>query len=131
LGFVAGLRTFTAPAVLWLMRHGGPAAYALGALALAEYAADLNPKAPPRTGTFGLAARVLSGGFCGWAVSAAAAFPVVAGVLIGAGGAVAGAYLGLAARTRATLLIGRVPAALLEDLVAIAAAYCTVLMLVV
>lgn len=127
LGVVAGLRTFTAPAVLWLLRHSGWTAYGLGVLALAEYALDLNPKAPARTGAVGLTARLISGAFCGWALTTAAGSPVVLGALLGAAGAVAGAYGGLAVRTRMIALIGRVAAALLEDAFAIAASVAIVL----
>jgi uncharacterized membrane protein len=130
LGIVTGLRTFTALAVLWLMRHTGPIAYLLGVGALLEYAGDLHPSTPSRTAPFGLAARLVTGAFCGWAVTHAANAGI-AGALIGAGGAVAGAYGGLAVRTRAILLLGRVPAALLEDLVAIGSAYCVVSFLVI
>jgi uncharacterized membrane protein len=125
LGLVAGLRTFTPPAVLWLMRFRSPAAYALGAVALLELAADLYPKTPARTAFFGLTARILSGAFCGWMVSAAGGSPW-ANAGLGAIGAIAGAYLGLAGRTSAIAVIGGVPAALLEDAVAIGAAVAIV-----
>ncbi len=127
LGVVSGLRTMTAPAVLWIVRHGGAAAYGLGALAALEYAVDLNPKAPARTSPPGLVVRVLSGAFCGWAVTVAGDAPVVLGAVLGACGAVIGAYGGLAARSRTIALIGRVPAALLEDLLAIAGAVLIVI----
>jgi uncharacterized membrane protein len=120
LGFLAGLRTFTAPAVLWLMRVGTPFAYVLGFFALAEYAVDLYPKTPSRTRPFGLAARACSGAFCGWTVMSHGGGPIAAGAQLGAAAAVAGAYVGLAARTRAAKILGPVPAALLEDLIAIA-----------
>ncbi|HEY2473959.1 MAG TPA: hypothetical protein VGI19_04075 [Candidatus Cybelea sp.] len=126
LGFLAGLRTFTAPAVLWLMRRGTPLAYVLGVLALLEYVADLSPRTPARTQPFGLIARACSGAFCGWAVTSQSGAPVVAGVLLGALAAVGGAYAGLAARTAAIERIGRVPAALLEDAVAIVASVAVV-----
>jgi uncharacterized membrane protein len=128
LGLIAGLRTFTAPAVLWLIRHRTPAAYILCVLALAEYAGDLYPSAPPRTKAAGLVARLFSGAFCGWAVTSSAGGSVLGGV-VGAFGAVIGAYLGLAARTRAVGLVGRVPAALAEDAVAILGAVALVLAL--
>jgi uncharacterized membrane protein len=126
LGFLAGLRTFTPPAVLWLMRRGTPVAYLLGVLALAELALDLYPKAPPRTGPGGLVARACSGAVCGWAVAAASGSHAVAGALIGAFAALVGAYAGLAARCRAIELVGRIPAALLEDAVAIAGSIAVV-----
>lgn len=126
LGFLAGLRTFTAPAVLWLMRRGSALAYVLGALALLEYAGDLHPKAPPRTMPLGLVARACSGGFCGWTIASAAGTSAFVAVLLGALAAVAGAYAGLAARKFATGRVGRVPAALLEDAVAIFASIAVV-----
>lgn len=122
LGIVAGLRTFTAPAVLWLMRHTGPVAYALGALALLEYGGDLYPKTPPRTSPGGLIARLLSGGFCGFVLASAAGVPTIFGALLGGIGAIVGAYGGLAARTRSIAAIGPVPAGIAEDAVAIGAA---------
>lgn len=122
LGCVAGLRTLTAPAVLWLVRHRSPAAYLLGVLAVLEYAGDLSPRAPARTQAFGLGARLLSGAFCGGAVALPSGVSLFLGALVGALGAIVGAYVGLAARTRAIRLIGRVPAALLEDAVAIVGA---------
>jgi uncharacterized membrane protein len=126
LGFLAGLRTFTAPAVLLLMRRGTPLAYALGVLALAEYALDLYPKTPARTTPFGLLARACSGAFCGWTVTSSSGSSGAAGALAGAVAAVVGAYAGLAARSRAIGRIGRVPAALLEDVLAAAASVAVV-----
>lgn len=122
LGIVAGLRTFTAPAALQLARHRGPAAYALGVLAILEYGADLSPRVPARTSPGGMTARVLSGAFCGWTVTADAAPSRSHGAALGGCGAVIGAYLGLAARTRAISSVGRIPAALMEDGAAIAGA---------
>jgi uncharacterized membrane protein len=121
LGFIAGLRTFTAPAVLRLLRHPDKAAYVLAALAVAEYAGDLNPKAPPRTAWFALCGRALSGAYCGWALEDSSD-AATANALLGATGAVVGAYVGLAARRRGMELFGAAPAALVEDLAAIAGA---------
>lgn len=126
LGIAAGSRTFTAPAVLWLVRHRGPWAYVLGVLALLEYAGDLYPRTPSRTVPAGLMARLVSGAFCGWAVTTAAGESVVSGVLLGICGALIGAYGGLAARRRGIALIGAVPAALLEDVIAIVVALAAV-----
>jgi uncharacterized membrane protein len=127
LGIVAGLRTFTAPAVLWMIRHTGPVAYGLGAVAILEYLGDLYPGAPARTRASGLVARILSGAFCGWMLATAAGISPALAAVLGAAGAVVGAYGGLAARVRAIALIGAVPAALLEDAVAIAAAVAIVM----
>jgi uncharacterized membrane protein len=126
LGVVAGLRTFTAPAVFWLMRHRSPVAYILGLLALLEFAGDLSPRTPARTGAIGLSARVISGAFCGGAITAPAGHSLFLGALCGAIGAVVGAYAGLAVRVRAIALIGRIPAALIEDFIAIAGAVAIV-----
>ncbi len=123
LGFAVGLRTFTGPAVLWLVRHGGAWAYVLGALALLEYAIDLHPGAGARTQPRGLIPRIVSGAFCGWAVSSSStgAFIAIA-IVVGAVSAVIGAHVGLAARLKLIATIGRVPAAFVEDAVAIAVA---------
>lgn len=129
LGLVAGLRTFTAPAVLWLLRHGGYPADGLGVLALLEYGADLHPAAASRTAAGPLIARLASGAFCGWAVTNGTEL-MPWGVALGVAGALVGAFGGLRARLRAIALVGAVPAAILEDCVAIALAVVVVLGLV-
>lgn len=126
LGLVAGLRAFTAPAVLWLSRHPGPWAIGLGILALLECGLDLVPNAPPRTSTSGLLARAVSGGFVGWMAGLAAGRSSIAGAIAGAIGAVIGAYGGLAIRLRLSAAIGNVSSGLLEDAVAIVAAVAIV-----
>ncbi len=126
LGIVAGLRTFTPPAALWIMRHGGAWAYVLGAAAIFEYLGDLHPKAPNRTAATGLVARFASGAFVGWWIAVSSADLAIVGALAGALGAMIGAYAGLAARMRASALLGNVPAGLFEDIVAIAAAVALV-----
>jgi uncharacterized membrane protein len=129
LGIAAGLRTFTAPAVLWLMRHNGLWAIVLAVLAVLEYAGDLHPKAPARTGAVGLTARAIAGAFVGWSIAslagADAATTTIAAVA-GIVGACIGAYGGLAIRLRAMAAIGAVPAALLEDVIAIVVAVVVV-----
>lgn len=127
LGVVTGLRTFTGIAVLWLIRHSGPAAFILGGAAIFEYGFDLVPNVPARTSGGSLIGRLFAGGFCGWAVTAAAGGAPIAGALLGACGALIGAFGGLAARRRASSSIGPVPAALLEDAVAIGGAVLLVL----
>jgi uncharacterized membrane protein len=123
LGTVAGLRTMTAPAVLLLVRRPSRAAGVLAVMALAEYAGDLYPKAPARTAAGPLLARIASGAFCGWYVNRSGPRTrAVAGPCAGALGAVAGAYGGLLIRRRAMARIGPVPAAIVEDVVALAGA---------
>ena len=56
-----------------------------------------------------------------------AAAQVFWGALLGVCGAIIGAYGGLAARRRAIVITGRVSAALLEDLVALAGAVLIVM----
>jgi uncharacterized membrane protein len=126
LGIVSGLRTFTGPAVLLLMRHRGFVAYILAAAAVFEYFFDVHPKAPPRTSSPGIVARLLSGAFVGgWAAVITRVSPAV-GAVVGAIGALIGAYGSLAVRRRLIAAIGNVASGLLEDLVAIAAAVAIV-----
>ena len=122
LGVVAGLRTFTAPAVFWILRHGGIWAIVLVVLAVAEYGADLHPKAPARTSAGPLVVRILSGAFCGWAITGGGA-----GAALGVAGALAGAYGGLAVRKKLSDAIGAIPSGLVEDAFAIAAAVLIVM----
>jgi uncharacterized membrane protein len=122
LGIVAGLRTFTAPAVLWLIRHGGIWAWVLAAAAAIEYAGDLHPKAPARTRAVGLTARVISGAFVGGAIGASSGQSAIPGIVAGVVGAMIGAYGGLAMRVRLVAVMGNVPSGILEDVVAILAA---------
>ncbi len=122
LGCVAGLRTFTAPAVLWLMRHTSLLAYLLGIVALAEYLADLLPNVPARTSVGPLVLRMASGAFCAWGLTWSGGGSTVAAAVAGALGAIVGAYGGLALRMRAIAVIGPVPAALAEDVVAVVGA---------
>jgi uncharacterized membrane protein len=129
LGVVSGLRTFTAPAALWVMRHRGPLAYVLAAAAVFEYFMDVHPKAPPRTSTPSIAFRLISGAFVGWWAAVAAGISPISGAIVGAVGALAGTYGGLAVRRRAIAAIGNVASGLLEDVVAIAAAVLIVVRL--
>lgn len=122
LGFVSGLRTFTAPAVLWIMRHRGPWAYVLLAAAAFEFFYDVYPNAQPRTSAVGLGARIISGAFVGWWVAVATGISPVMGAIVGGIGALAGACGSFAVRRRAIAVIGNTASGLLEDIVAIAAA---------
>jgi uncharacterized membrane protein len=126
LGIVSGLRTFTGPAVLWIMRHGGPWQYLLAAAALFEYFYDVYPKARPRTSTPAMLVRILSGGFVGWWASVATGTLPAFGAIAGAIGAVVGAYGGLAVRRRAITAMGNLASGVLEDIVAICASVAIV-----
>lgn len=126
LGVVSGLRTFTGPAVLWFMRHGGPWAYVLSAAAVLEYFFDVHPNAPPRTSPPGLVGRLASGAFVGWWVAVAGGGSPLTAAAVGAVGAVLGAYAGLAVRRRAIAALGNVASGLLEDAVAIVASVAIV-----
>jgi len=141
IGIVAGLRAFTAPAATswaarlgWLHLSGTPLAF-LGAavtpwiltlLALFELYKDQAPgmgsrKAPPAFG-----ARILSGGLCSAALGAGAG-SLVGGLVAGVIGAVAGTLGGYEFRARLAKAFGRdLPAALVEDVIAIGLAFLTV-----
>jgi uncharacterized membrane protein len=121
LGLVAGLRTITAPAVVRLIRDRNIGGYIAGLAALAEFAGDLSPNAPPRTQRAALLARVSTGAYSGRRL-ARSSDCAIQGAVLGGAGAIVGAYAGLAARRCAIELVGPVPAALLEDVVAIAGA---------
>ncbi|QMS88248.1 hypothetical protein HUN01_11830 [Nostoc edaphicum CCNP1411] len=121
LGLVAGLRALTAPAALFLAR-GGIIGIVLAVLAVAEFIGDMLPQIPSRTSPPALIARILSGGIVGWLVTGANSSFAFVGALFGIVGALVGAYGGRAVRIAAIERIGAVPAALAEDVVAIALA---------
>src|SRR4029079_12822412 len=87
--------------------------------AVGEYVVDVLPNTPSRTQARGLSARVVSGAFVGWMISAMHAGSGVWGAVAGIAGAVIGTYAGHAARLAAIDRIGGYPAAIVEDLVAI------------
>jgi uncharacterized membrane protein len=124
IGLVVGLRTFTAPAVLlWVRDRGGFWAILISVGAIIEYFGDVHPKAPARTSPAGLVPRILAGAFCGWQLAAMHGGSTIGGAVLGAVGAVGGAYGGLALRKKAIDAIGLVPSGLLEDTIAIGLAY--------
>jgi uncharacterized membrane protein len=128
LGIVAGLRTFTAPAALYLAR-GGVAGYVLAVLALGELVGDMLPKIPPRDSPPALAGRVVAGGFTGWMLCVFLGGTPVAGAVAGVAGALAGTYGGKAFRLALIAGMGPVPAALVEDVLAIVLAILAVTMI--
>jgi uncharacterized membrane protein len=136
IGFVAGLRAFTAPAAVawaarlgWISLGGTPLAFlrttaSVGiftTLALVEYVTDQLPKTPSRTTPGPLAARAVTGALSGAALALAAGQPLVGGIVLGAIGGVTGAFAGYQGRTRSVKAL-RVPdfvVAVAEDLIAI------------
>ena len=85
IGFVAGLRSLTAPAVVawaahlgWIHLEGTPLAFmgskwtaaVFTVLALVELVGDQLPQTPPRTGTVGLSARIVTGALTGACLAA-------------------------------------------------------------
>ena len=137
LGVIAGLRAMTAPAaVCWavalgrLNLAGSPLAFLevsavpwiASALALGELITDKLPKTPSRKVPVSFGARILTGGFSGAAVGLASG-ALLPGLVLGAVGAVIGTLGGAAARGRLAAALGRdLPAALIEDLVAVGGA---------
>ena len=122
IGFVSGLRAFTSLAALALSRGFGLWGIVLGLGALGEYVADASPKIPSRTAFPSIVIRPLSGAIAGWFISAWHGGSPVAGAIVGAIGALLGTYGGHAARAAAITKVGAIPAALTEDVVAIALA---------
>jgi uncharacterized membrane protein len=136
IGAVAGLRTLTAPAAVawaakigWLHLQNSPFAFMastwavvlFSVLAIFEFIGDLLPSTPNRTAPAPLAARIISGGFCGACVCASANHSLFAGAALGAIGAVFGAFTGYELRK---LLVSRfnlkdIFVALSEDAIAL------------
>jgi uncharacterized membrane protein len=141
IGIVAGLRVFTAPAaVSWAARLGWlhlaetPLAFLGSAvtpwvftlLALFELYNDQRPGTGSRKALPAFIARIVSGAFCGAAIGAAAG-SLAGGLIAGALGAVAGTLGGYDFRARLARAFGRdLPAALLEDVLAIGLAFLAV-----
>jgi uncharacterized membrane protein len=136
IGVVAGLRAFTAPAVVcwaahlgWINLHGSHLAF-LGSiitvvivtlLAIFELVNDKLPKTPNRTTPGPLGFRILTGGLSGAALAIAGAQGVLLGVILGIVGAVVGTFGGYQARHQIVtgLKIKDIGVALVEDLIAI------------
>jgi uncharacterized membrane protein len=134
LGIVAGLRALTAPAAAswaarmgWLTVAGTPMAFMgfkytpiiFTVLAIGELFNDKLPKTPSRKTPPQLIARILTGSLVGATVGAASG-SLIPGLIAGAIGAVAGTYGGAAMRGKLATLFGKdLPAALVEDVVAI------------
>jgi len=122
IGFVSGLRTVTGLAALALSRGVGVWGIVLAVAAAGEYVADASPKIPSRTAFPSIVIRPLSGAIAGWFISAWHGGSPAGGAIAGLIGALLGTYGGHAARIAAIAKIGAIPAAVVEDLVAIALA---------
>jgi uncharacterized membrane protein len=135
IGFVAGLRSMTAPAAVSWAAHlgwldlGGSALAFMGSTlsviifsvaAAGEFVADLHPATPNRTTPGPLAARVILGGLSGAALTLAAGQSMLPGALLGGAGGLIGAFAGFKARRRLTAALQKGKLiAIIEDLVAI------------
>jgi uncharacterized membrane protein len=143
IGFIAGLRSMTAPAVVawstffgWLDLEGTPlgllesaaARYILLVLMLGELVLDKLPFTPSRTRPGPFVGRILSGALSGAALMGGLGDVPALGAVAGAIGAVAGTLLGYRARTGLVRALG-VPdyvVAMLEDVVAVGGALLVV-----
>lgn len=142
IGVVAGLRAMTAPAAIawgaylgWLPLAGTWAGFmghwvavaVFSLLAIVELITDQLPSTPSRKVPQQFAARLVSGAFTGAIIGTAGGAPVaglVAGLVAGAVGAVIGTYGGAEVRARlAAAFRSDVPAAVLEDIFAVALAF--------
>jgi len=141
IGVVAGLRAMTAPAAVawaaylgWLDLSGSWLAFmgsvwAVGIftiLAIVELVTDQLPSTPSRKVPQQFGARILMGALAGAAIGTPSG-GWIAGLVAGIIGAVIGTYGGAAARAGLAKSFGKdLPAALIEDAVAIVGAYLIV-----
>jgi uncharacterized membrane protein len=134
IGVIAGLRAMTAPAAIswaaslglihiegtWLAFLGYRfTPWILTVLAIGELITDQLPTTPSRKHLLPFATRIIAGGPCGAAITAAGG-SFLGGMVAGALGGIIGTLGGAAARARLAAAFGKDrPAALLEDAVAI------------
>ena len=143
IGFVAGLRAMTAPALVswaahlgWINLHNSPLSFmgspiAVGIFTLAAIGEIINdklPKTPPRTAVPSLIIRMVMGGFSGACLYAAAAATPITGAILGVIGALIGTYVGYYVRRGLvnSLKVKDIFIAIPEDIIAIVLAYCIV-----
>jgi uncharacterized membrane protein len=136
IGFAAGLRSLTPPAVVawaahlgWLNLSQSPLAFMgsiitaiiFSLLAVFELIGDLRPSTQKRTAPVPLIARILMGGLCGACVSAASNQSLIIGAILGAVSGVIGAFAGYEIRRKLVIALNTKDTfiALLEDLVTI------------
>jgi len=140
IGFAAGLRSLTPPAVVAWAAHFGclnlsntPLAFMgsiitaiiFSLLAVFELIGDVRPSTGKRTAPVPLTARIFTGGLCGACLCAASGQSLIIGAILGAIGGVIGAFAGYEIRRKlvAALNIKDIFVALPEDLVTIGLAY--------
>jgi uncharacterized membrane protein len=143
IGFVAGLRSMTAPAAVswaaclgWIDLHGSSlqwvgskvAVAVFSVAALAELVADKLPTTPNRTAPGPLIGRIVLGGLSGACLAISASGSWLTGLVLGGIGAVIGAFTGYGIRRRLVRALAAkdAPVAVVEDLVAIGLAYLVV-----
>jgi uncharacterized membrane protein len=90
------------------------------ALAAAEWGGDKMPSAPDRIVMAGLAARIITGGIAGFALSKRR--DAIVGSALGAAAAVAAAYVTFALRVKGMRRFGQSRTGLVEDALAVGAA---------
>jgi uncharacterized membrane protein len=137
IGIIAGLRAMTPLAAVswaahagWVPLQGTPLSffgfaltpYIFTVLALVELVTDQLPKTPSRKVPVQFGARIVSGGLAGAAVGASRGALVV-GLILGVVGAVIGTYGGAEFRGNLARSFGKdMPAALIEDVIAVGGA---------
>jgi uncharacterized membrane protein len=143
IGFVAGLRSLTAPAAVswaahlgWLDLQGSRLGFmgstvtvvVLTIGALAEYVADLLPTTPRRTLPGPLIGRMVLGGFSGACLMVSTGQSWLLGAVAGAIGGLVGTFAGYEARRRlvTSLNVKDMFVAIPEDLLAILLAFLIV-----
>ena len=135
IGFFAGLRTFTAPAVTaWAVHLGWlkisppmsligstPAVAILTVLAIGEYVFDKLPNAPNRTDPIGLIGRIVMGGVTGACVALGMNQSAIVGAILCAIAAVVGCFTGYYVRKKIGEATGirNLYLGLVEDLITI------------
>ena len=139
IGFFAGLRSLTAPAMTawaaylgWLkldrplsLIGSVPSVVIFTVLAVGEFVVDKLPNAPNRTSTPGLIGRIVTGGLTGACIAISGAQRALLGALLGAAGGAVGCFAGYQMRTRLVKALGTpdIYIATVEDLVAIAGCF--------
>jgi uncharacterized membrane protein len=138
IGMIAGMRSMTASAAVswaaragWLHLNESPLAllghaltpYIVTALAVGEFVADKLPRTPDRRTAFPFIGRIGSGALSGAAIGLSNG-AAIQGLAAGGLGAVAGTFGGFALRRGLMMAFGGkdLPAALIEDLIAVAGA---------